>query len=78
MRYSRVTVEGESHETLAYRGIYEGLRALFSDYVPAYRHAEDAATMPALEAQYAALSRDLGFPVAVPLAARAEVAELVV
>lgn len=73
VRFRRIVVEGESHETLAFRGIYEGLRALFSDYVPAYRHAEEAATMPALEAQYAALSRELGFPVAIPSAARTEV-----
>lgn len=73
VRFRRVVVEGESHETLAYRGIYEGLRALFSDYPPAYRHDADAATTPALEAQYTALSRDLGYPVPVPAAARAEV-----
>ncbi len=62
VRFRRVVVEGESHETLAYRGIYEGLRALFSDYPPAYRRDADAATAAALEAQYAALSRDLGLP----------------
>jgi hypothetical protein len=73
VRFRRVVVDGESHETLAYRGIYEGLRALFSDYPPAYRRDADAATPAALEAQYAALSRDLGFPVAVPAEARAEV-----
>ena len=75
VRFRRVAVEGESHETLAYRGIYEGLRALFSDYPPAYRRDAEAATAAALEAQYAALSRELGFAIAVPAAARAEVGE---
>jgi predicted alpha/beta superfamily hydrolase len=44
VRFRRVLVDGESHATLAYRGIYEGLRALFSDYPPAYRRDAEAAT----------------------------------
>lgn len=68
-RTSFVHVENESHENLPYRGIYEGLAALFSDYMPAMRHDLSLANLPALERQYANMSRDFGYNVNPPLGA---------
>jgi hypothetical protein len=66
-RLSFVHIENESHENLPYRGIYEGLAALFADYMPAMRHDLSQGNLPALEAQYASLSRNFGYNVHPPL-----------
>jgi uncharacterized protein len=66
---SFVHIENESHENLPYRGIYEGLAALFRDYMPAMRHDLSKANLPALAHQYADLSRDFGYTVKPPLGA---------
>jgi len=68
-RTSYIHVENESHENLPYRGIYEGLAALFSDYMPAMRHDLALATLPALDRQYGDMSRDFGYNVNPPLGA---------
>lgn len=34
LNYSQITIENESHETMPYKGIYEGLKFLFIDYLP--------------------------------------------
>jgi hypothetical protein len=68
-RTSLVRVENESHENLPYRGIYEGLAAMFNDYMPAMRHDLSQATLPALEKQYGEISRDFGYTVKPPLGA---------
>ena len=64
----------EAHENMAYRGIYDGLLALFADYVPAARHDEGQASIEALSRQYAALNRSFGYPVPIPLSSFLEVA----
>ena len=68
-RTSFVHVENESHENLPYRGIYEGLAALFSDYMPAMRHDLSRSNLAALELQYGEMSRDFGYKVNPPLGA---------
>jgi hypothetical protein len=73
-RTSFIHIENESHENLPYRGIYEGLAALFSDYMPAMRHDLSRANLPALTLQYAAISRDFGYKVKPPLGALLSIA----
>jgi enterochelin esterase-like enzyme len=68
-RISFVHVENESHENLPYRGIYEGLAALFSDYMPAMRHDLSFSSLAALNRQYGDISRDFGYKVNPPLGA---------
>jgi hypothetical protein len=68
-RTSYVHVENESHENLPYRGIYEGLASLFSDYMPAMRHDLSFSNLVALERQYGDMSRDFGYKVNPPLGA---------
>ncbi len=68
-----VSVRGESHESMVYRGLYDGLIGLFRDYVPGLRHDQGLATLAALEAQYATLSRDFGYNVPIPLSSVLEV-----
>jgi predicted alpha/beta superfamily hydrolase len=74
-RTSFVHIENESHENLPYRGIYEGLASLFSDYVPAMSHDLARATLPALTRQYAAMSQDFGYAVKPPLSAILRIAD---
>lgn len=61
----RIDIPGVAHAAIPYRGIYESLEAAFADYVA----DESAMTVAALDAQYAALSREYGYNVAVPLSA---------
>ncbi len=70
----RVTITGESHESMVYRGMYDGLAALFDDYAPKMRHDQTFAALPALRAQYSRLSRDFGYDVPIPLYSLLEVA----
>jgi hypothetical protein len=69
LRVARVDLTGESHETMGLRGFYEGLRALFLDYAPAFRRDASLASRAALDSQYTALSRELGYSVTVPASA---------
>jgi uncharacterized protein len=62
-----VAVDSETHQNLMYRGAYSGLLALFHDYPPTSSHDVALATLPALDAQYARLSRDFGYAVPIPL-----------
>lgn len=64
---SFVHIDNESHENLPYRGIYEGLAALYGDYMPAMRHDLAQGNLLALLSQYASLSRDFGYSVKPPL-----------
>ena len=34
LNYSQIKIEGESHETMPYKAIYEGLKLMFDDYLP--------------------------------------------
>ena len=70
-----VSLEGETHQTLFYRGVYEGLAAMFADYLPWMRHDEAHANVESLERQYARLSRDFGYEVPPPLTALLDVAD---
>ncbi len=68
-----VSLLGESHESMVYRGVYGGLIELFRDYVPGLRHDQSLATLAALETQFANLSRGFGYDVPIPLSSLLEV-----
>ena len=70
-----VSLDGETHQTLFYRGVYEGLAAMFADYLPWMRRDEAHANVESLERQYARLSRDFGYEVPPPLTALLDVAD---
>ena len=74
-RAKLVSLDGETHQTLFYRGVYEGLAAMFADYLPWMRHDEAHANVESLERQYARLSRDFGYEVPPPLTALLDVAD---
>lgn len=73
VRADLVNLEGESHGSMFHLGVYRGLLTLFADWVPEMRYDASRATEAALEEQYARLSRELGYQVPVPSAAREEV-----
>jgi len=63
----RVEIRDETHETMAYKGVYEGLKRLFRDYAPdLIRDAKEIHTLPALEERYGALSEAYGYHVDIP------------
>lgn len=59
---------------MAYRGIYDGLLALFTDYVPGTRHDESQTTLDAVTRQHASLSAAFGYEVSVPSRSFLEIA----
>ncbi|MBK9315983.1 MAG: hypothetical protein IPM55_17330 [Acidobacteria bacterium] len=61
---ARVEISDETHETMVYKGIYEGLKRLFYDFVPQIRDEK----LTELEARYKALSEAYGYSVDIPLA----------
>lgn len=73
VRADLVDLQGESHGSMFHLGVYRGLLALFADWVPELRYDASRATDAALDEQYARLSREFGYPVPVPEAARDEV-----
>ena len=74
VRATIVPVANESHEYLMYRGLYDGLTALFSDYVPRSLHDLSYSSLGALRSQYDQLSAEFGYDVPVPLSALLQVA----
>jgi uncharacterized protein len=63
----RVEIKDETHETMAYKGIYEGLKRLFYDYAPnIIRDNKGMYTLPVLDERYKALSQAYGYPVEIP------------
>lgn len=70
-----VHVAGVSHQQLPYRGLYEGFRALFDGYASVAATDPAKASLPALEARYAALSLQLGYAVDIPLSALLDAAQ---
>jgi predicted alpha/beta superfamily hydrolase len=75
VRVSRQIVEGESHVSMALRGLYGSLSDVFSDYVPAMRRDADLARAEAIESQYRTLSAEYGFEVAPPEGALLEIVQ---
>ena len=64
---AQVEIKDETHETMAYKGIYEGLKRLFHDYAPnLVRDAKGIYTLPVLEQMYKELSREYGYQVDIP------------
>ncbi|HSB10097.1 MAG TPA: redoxin domain-containing protein [Blastocatellia bacterium] len=65
----QVEIKDETHETMAYKGIYEGLKRLFHDYAPnIVRDNKRTYTLPVLDARYKSLSEAYGYPVDIPKA----------
>lgn len=69
--FSQVKIEGESHETMPYKGLYEGLKILFSDYWPS---AKDL-SLEKLSAYYNLLERKYNVPYLIPSRALLESAK---
>ena len=64
---AQVEIKDETHETLAYKGIYEGLKRLFQDYAPNILKDNKASyTLPELEKRYKAVSEAYGYQVDIP------------
>lgn len=64
---AQVEIKDETHESMAYKGIYEGLRRLFYDYAPnIIRDNKTIYTLTMLEARYRAMSEAYGYSIAIP------------
>jgi hypothetical protein len=65
----QIRIDGETHETMPYKGAYEGLRSLFHDYSPPVEgKAKGVYTLPELEQMYQTLSLAYGYRVPIPRA----------
>jgi hypothetical protein len=63
----QVEIKDETHETMAYKAIYEGLKRLFHDYAPnIVKDTRGIYTLTTLEEMYQALSKDYGYQVDIP------------
>jgi uncharacterized protein involved in tolerance to divalent cations len=62
VHFKQIRIENETHETLPYKGIYEGLKFLFNDYLP------PVADWPLsrLSAYYSSLEKKYGVPYPIP------------
>lgn len=64
---AQVEIKDETHETMVYKGVYEGLKRLFHDYAPnLVSDAKGIYTLPVLEEMYKQLSQDYGYKVEIP------------
>jgi predicted alpha/beta superfamily hydrolase len=64
---AQIEIKDETHETMAYKGVYEGLKSLFHDYAPnLVRLNKQIYTLPELEKQYKDLSESYGYQVEIP------------
>ena len=64
---AQVEIKDETHETMAYKGIYEGLKRLFHDYAPnLVRDNKGIYTLTTLDERYKALSAAYGYQVEIP------------
>src|SRR5262245_19532596 len=63
----QVEIRDETHETMAYKGVYEGLKRLFHDYAPnLILDNKTIYTLPALEARYKSQSEAYGYQIDMP------------
>jgi uncharacterized protein len=63
----QVESKDETHETMALKGIYEGLKRLFHDYTPnIIKETKVIYTLPVLEERYKNLSAMYGYRVEIP------------
>jgi pimeloyl-ACP methyl ester carboxylesterase len=64
---AQIEVKDETHETMAYKGVYEGLKFLFRDYAPnIIRDNKGIYTLAVLDERYKRLSAAYGYPVDIP------------
>ena len=59
----RLEIDGETHETMLYRGTYSGLKSLFHDYAVKETRSK---TLAELQQQYERMSRDYGYSIEIP------------
>ncbi|MBX7223534.1 MAG: hypothetical protein K1Y36_26710 [Blastocatellia bacterium] len=63
----QVEIKDETHETMVYKGIYEGLKRLFHDYAPnLLRDNQGLYPLARLEERYRELSKAYGYEVRIP------------
>lgn len=63
----QVEIKDETHETMAYKSIYEGLKRLFYDYAPnIIKDNNLIQTLPMLEERYKTISATYGYQVEIP------------
>jgi predicted alpha/beta superfamily hydrolase len=67
-------IKGESHLSVFYPGVYQGLKQVFSDFTPRMTNDHTFSTLVALEQQYSELSAELGTEVAIPESALLRIA----
>jgi len=64
---AQIEIKDESHETMAYKAVYEGLKRLFNDYAPNLIRNTKGHYGPArLDQMYAQISEDYGYKVDIP------------
>lgn len=62
LTFSQIIIPDENHETMPYKGLYEGLQYLFNDYLPS---AKDL-PLQKLSAYYDSLEKKYGVPYPIP------------
>lgn len=60
--YSQIKIENETHETMPYKGIYEGLRFFFKEHVPGMNDL----SLPSLQGYYSSLSKKYSCDYSIP------------
>lgn len=63
---AQIEIKDETHETMAYKGVYEGLKHLFHDYAPNLVRISKIYTLPELETLYKTVSDAYGYKVEIP------------
>jgi thiol-disulfide isomerase/thioredoxin/pimeloyl-ACP methyl ester carboxylesterase len=64
---AQVELKDETHESMAFKGIYEGLKRLFLDYAPnLIRDNKSVFTLAQFDAKYKAMSEAYGYQIDIP------------
>ena len=64
---AQVELKDETHETMVYKGVYEGLKRLFHDYAPnLVKESKGIYTLPVLDEMYQQVSQEYGYRVEIP------------
>jgi len=64
---AQIAIKDETHETMAYKAVYEGLKRLFSDYAPNLVRESKVYTLSDLQTRYRDLSLSYGYKVEIPV-----------
>jgi hypothetical protein len=64
---AQLELKDETHETMVYKGVYEGLKRLFHDYAPnLMKESKGIYTLPVLDERYKQVSQEYGYRVETP------------